>query len=264
MSANRFELRSVARYYAGQPALVDVSCTFVAEENTAILGPSGCGKSTLLRILAGLEAPTSGQVLLNGAVISEPGRIILPPHQRGVGMVFQDLALWPNLSVLDNVLLGLAGARLPRQEAQKRAQEALDLCGISDLAGRKPGSISGGQQQRAALARAVAARPRFLLLDEPFSGLDLVTKTRLLGEIALLAQERELTVLLVSHDPLEVTTVCRSAVVLELGKVTEAGVFTELLQSPRSEILSMFRKHIKDLTTTSIPVGPPSTERSNS
>jgi ABC-type Fe3+/spermidine/putrescine transport system ATPase subunit len=137
----------------------------------AIIAPSGCGKSTALRLLAGLEAPSSGEILLDGRVISKPCHIVVPPRQRGITMVFQDLALWPNLTVLDNVLLGLASERLTRIEARRRADEALSVCKI-DLATRKPGNISGGQQQRVALARALAGKPRFLFLDEPFSGLD--------------------------------------------------------------------------------------------
>lgn len=253
MSNQHFELRGVAKNYAGQAALAGVSCLFVVGEHTAILGPSGCGKSTLLRILAGLEAPSGGQVLFSGQVISDSDRIVTPPHERGVALVFQDLALWPNLSVQDNVLFGLSGATLSRREARQRAQEAMELCGIGELARRKPGAISGGQQQRVALARAVAVRPRFLLLDEPFSSLDLVTKARLLGEVARLAEERQLTVLLVSHDPLEAITLCRSAVVLEAGKVVEAGAFPELLRSPRSELLSVFREHIKHLNKEELP-----------
>src|SRR5262249_4544290 len=157
-----------------------------------------CGKSTALRLLAGLELPSAGQVLLDGQAVSGPGKILVPPHRRGVALVFQDLALWPNLSVLDNVLLGLAGAGLSRPEARARAAAALPRCGIAPLATRRPGQTSGGQQQRVALARALAPRPKFLLLDEPFAGLDLVTRARLLREVAALAGERRLTVLLVT------------------------------------------------------------------
>src|SRR5262249_31370008 len=117
MSNPRFELRSVSRAYEGRPALTEVSFTIAAGDHTALLGPSGCGKSTTLRLLAGLEAPSAGEVLLNGNVVSGPGQILTPPHLRGVAMVFQDLALWPNLTALGNVLLGLTGAPLARSEA---------------------------------------------------------------------------------------------------------------------------------------------------
>jgi ABC-type nitrate/sulfonate/bicarbonate transport system ATPase subunit len=160
-------------------------------------------------------------------------------------MVFQDLALWPNLSVLGNVLLGLSGAVLTKREARERALGALARCGIASLAERRPGKISGGQQQRVALARALATRPEFLLLDEPFSGLDLVTKARLVQEIVALGAEYNLTVLLVTHGPLEATALCGSAVVLDSGSVVESGSFPALLRSPKSEVLQVFRDRLR-------------------
>ena len=164
-------------------------------------------------------------------------------------MVFQDLALWPNLSVLDNVLLGLAGTGLTKPEARVRAQETLALCTIESLAKRKPGTISGGQQQRVALARAIAMRPAYLLLDEPFAGLDLITKANLLQEISLLAAEQKLTLLLVTHDPLEATTLCRSVLVLDNGRIAESGVLADLLHAPQSQMLKIFRDYCGGVAT---------------
>jgi len=244
MNSSWFDFRTVSKTYDGRRVLSEVSFTVSAGEHLAILGPSGCGKSTVLRLLAGLETPSAGQVLLDGSVVSQPHAILKPPHLRGVAMVFQDLALWPNLSVMDNVLLGLSGAGLAKQERRARAHEALALCAIESLADRKPGRISGGQQQRVALARAIVAWPAYLLLDEPFSGLDLVTKTKLLEEIAALAVKRRLTIVLVSHDPLEVTTLCRSVLVLENGHVAEAGTLDNLLRAPQSEMLRAFHSHL--------------------
>jgi iron(III) transport system ATP-binding protein len=221
--------------------LDDVSFTVPAGEHLAVLGPSGSGKSTALRLLAGLEAPDGGSVWLNGVCVSSPGQILVSPHRRGLALVFQDLALWPNLSAQANVLMGLSGQALSRPEARARTQEALSLCGIVDLAARKPGEMSGGQQQRVALARAVAVRPAFLLLDEPFGGLDLVLKSMLLHDFHELAVARETTVVLVTHDPWEAATLCRSAVVLERGRIVEAGPLTELLAAPRSDLLRVFR-----------------------
>ena len=247
MTVKQFQFCSVSREYDGRPVLSDLSFALVAGGHTAILGTSGCGKSTTLRLLAGLEVPSSGRILLDGKVISEAGRVVTPPHRRGVAMVFQDLALWPNLSVRENALLGLSGTGLPRSERKRRADEALDLCGIQPLADRKPGSLSGGQQQRVALARALAARPTFLLLDEPFAGLDLVTKDRVLREIAEATAKHEATVLIVSHDPMEVTTLCRTALVLDQGRVQESGTWEELLRDPRSEILTIFKARLRGL-----------------
>jgi ABC-type Fe3+/spermidine/putrescine transport system ATPase subunit len=245
MSAPACELRAASKLYGGSSALRRISFPVPAGEHTALLGPSGSGKSTTLRLLAGLEAPDEGEVRIGGELASAAGRILLPPHRRGIAMVFQDLALWPHLSVLDNVLLGLSGARRPRAERRERARWALALCSIEELAGRRPETLSGGQQQRVALARALAPEPRLLLLDEPFSGLDLVVKARLLDEVRRLAEERGFTVLLVSHDPLEAMPLCRSILVLRDGEIEESGPLAGLLQAPRSELLRAFRDQLR-------------------
>jgi len=235
-----FELCSVTVNYSGHLALDGLSAVVGAGRHTAILGPSGCGKTTVLRVLSGLEVPTSGLVRLNGKVVSRPGETIRAPHRRGVAMVFQDLALWPGLSALDNVLLGLSGADLHRSEARERAREALTVCGIDHLAHRLPAEISGGQQQRVALARAIAVRPSYLFLDEPFAGLDLVTRASLLSDIAALADRHAFTIVLVTHDPAEVTSLCSDAVVLEAGALCESGSLDALLADPVSATLRAF------------------------
>ena len=216
-----FELRSVSRLYDGFTALSEVSLQIEDGGRLAIIGPSGCGKSTIFRLLAGVDAPTHGDVLLDGSVASESGRVLLPPHRRGVAMVFQDLGLWPNLSILANVKLGLSGLKLSKPEIHRRAIEALALCKIEGISERRPGAVSGGQQQRAALARALAVAPRCLFLDEPFSGLDLVTKAPLLTDISSLVDARKVTLVLVTHDPLEATSLCQSAVLLDQGRIVE-------------------------------------------
>lgn len=242
MSDGGFEFIDVSKSYAGKSALAHVSMRIPAGPHSAILGPSGCGKSTVLRLLAGLEAPTAGSILLDAQTISTAARILRPPHLRGVAMLFQDLALWPNLTTRENIRLGLAGLRLSRQESSHRIHEVLDLCGIADLADRLPSQLSGGQQQRAALARAIAVHPRFLLLDEPFSGVDLATKSRLLTEIADLARERRFQVILVSHDPWEALELCETAAILEQGSERAVGKVTELLESGRWEPFASFRR----------------------
>ncbi len=239
-----FELHSVFKDYRQHVALADVSLSISAGEHTAILGPSGCGKSTVLRILSGLDAPSKGDVLQNGKIISQANQIIVPPHHRGIAMVFQDLALWPNLSVLDNVLLGQSGAKLERQEAQERADKALAMCEIDTLAKRLPSELSGGQQQRVALSRAIATQPAFLFLDEPFTGLDLVMKTKLLNTIRTLAEQNQFTIVLVTHDPMEATNLCNLAIVLDRGKVVETGEFDELMDDPNSETLQVFKRYV--------------------
>lgn len=246
MSAAGFELCSVSVSYSGHRALDRLSVAVCRGHHTAILGPSGCGKTTVLRMLSGLESPTAGEVRLDGAVVSRPGEVVLAPHRRDVAMVFQDLALWPGLSAFDNVLLGLSGKHLSRSEAREQSCAALATCGIEKLASRLPAEMSGGQQQRVALARAIAVRPSFLFLDEPFAGLDLVTKSGLLADIAALADQHKFAIVLVTHDPVEVSRLCNVAVVLEEGAVRESGKLDVLLTSPGSATLRAFRQQIRE------------------
>ncbi len=234
------ELRKVSKRYGALTVFEGVSLEVKRLEHLALVGPSGCGKSTLLRLIAGLALPTGGEVWLNGRRASVPGRIEVPPHERRLAMVFQDLALWPNLSVRDNVVLGLSGMRLAGRERVRRAVETLELCGIASLADRKPASLSGGQLQRVALARALAVHPELLLLDEPFTALDLTTKARITAEIRRLCAERRVTIVMVTHDPMEATAMCSRGAVLEGGTIREEGDFRELLERPVSETLRAF------------------------
>ena len=247
MNKHTFEFRSVSKIFGETLALKEVSFTIQAGVHLAITGPSGCGKSTALRLLAGLDAPDRGEIYSDGILVSFAGRIVVPAHKRDLAMVFQDLALWPNLSVFENVMLGLSHKEGSASEKKDRAIEALKLCSIERLLARKPGQLSGGQQQRLALARAIAVTPRFLLLDEPFSGLDLLTKMRLLDEIASLAQKRKITIVLVTHDPFEATALCRNATILNDGEIEETGLLTDLLERPKSEILKIFKSHLQQL-----------------
>jgi ABC-type sulfate/molybdate transport systems ATPase subunit len=212
------------------------------EEHTALLGSSGSGKSTLLRVLAGIEMPTSGDVFICGMHASSARRIVVPPHERHLAMVFQDLALWSSLSVLENVMLGLDGRRLSRPDRRNRAREALELCRIGDLADRRPATVSGGEQQRVALARAIAVEPALLLLDEPFAGLDLSTKAQLLVDLREVVARGNMTLCLVTHDPSEAFSLCTHALVLEEGRVLERGPWKEVLHEPRSALLQAFRR----------------------
>jgi ABC-type sugar transport system ATPase subunit len=235
--------QSLTKSYVQTIAVKDVTATFLPGIHVGITGPSGCGKSTLLRLLAGLEVPSSGSVLIDEAPVSHGSKILVPAHRRGIGMVFQDLALWPNLTVLRNVLLGLSGSGLSKSEARKRALDTVSLCGVVDLIQRKPGELSGGQQQRTALARALAVRPKFLLLDEPFSSLDLTTKSELLTDIRSLAAEHQITLLLVTHDPVDVMTLCSSLLVMEAGLLKEFGPIAELMKiRPMSGFLDAFMR----------------------
>ncbi len=234
------ELKNVTKRYDSIDVFRDISLQVRSGERLALLGPSGCGKSTLLRLIVGLETPTSGEVWVEGRLASSPGRIAVPPHARALAMVFQDLALWPNLTVSQNVELGLAGAKLGRKERREWALSVLERCRIGELSERRPAELSGGQQQRVALARALAVEPKLLLLDEPFSGLDFAIKARLYAEILHLCTTLELSLLVVSHDPLETSALCSQVAVLERGQICETGPLEELLHEPASETLQAF------------------------
>jgi ABC-type Fe3+/spermidine/putrescine transport system ATPase subunit len=235
-----YELKGVAKRYGRVAALSGVAHILEAGVSTAILGPSGSGKTTLIRLLAGLDDPSEGEILLDGAAASSPGAIHVPPHERSIGMVFQDLGLWPNLTAEENVVLGLAGSGLARREAADRARQVLAICGVEELAGRRPGTLSGGQQQRVALARAIAVRPAWLFLDEPFAALDWILKRRLFEELLRIARRQSASLVLVTHDPADARALCERAVVLDEGRIVEAGALADLLRAPRSELLRSF------------------------
>jgi ABC-type Fe3+/spermidine/putrescine transport system ATPase subunit len=236
-----FEFRSVTKRFGDRTAVADLSLHLPPGRHTAILGPSGCGKTTALRLLAGLDVPTNGEVVLNGEVISDRRGVHLPPHGRKLTLVFQDLALWPSLSALENVRLGLSGSRVAKGESKSQARATLDLCGVGDLADRKPAELSGGQQQRVALARAIAPKPDYMLLDEPFAALDLVVKARLVDELRQLADTQQVTLVLVSHDPLDAVSLCAWGYVLDGGRLSESGPMGELVRHSSSTLLQLFR-----------------------
>jgi ABC-type sulfate/molybdate transport systems ATPase subunit len=227
----------------GQQLVLDGADFDVADgESVALLGSSGSGKSTLLRVIAGLQIAEQGEVLIAGQQASRDGRLLIPPHRRGIAMLFQDLALWPNLTVAGNVCLGLAGLRLSRDECQNRIAHALDGCKIPELADRRPGTLSGGQQQRVALARALAMQPKLLLLDEPFGGLDLITKQAVLLQIAQLKSQLGFAVILVTHDPVEVRGLCTSLAVLEGGHIAEHAPMDDITANPQTALGKAFAR----------------------
>ena len=228
------------------PVLEEISFALFPGRHLALLGPSGCGKSTLLRLVTGLDAPTAGEITVQGALASAAGRILVAPYDRGIGMVFQELALWPNLSALENVVLGMARSGHSRSERRTEARAVLKLCRLQGLEDRRPAALSAGQQQRVALARALALRPELLLLDEPFTGLDLTLKAEIFAEIRRLADDCDLTLLLVTHDPLEAIALASEAIVLEDGHCREQGIIEDLLADPASDTLRAFVRNLAD------------------
>ena len=236
-------LMSVSKRLGERVAVSAFSLEVASGERVAILGSSGCGKTTILRLIAGLLSPDEGVIELDGHAVSANGRIIVPPERRQVGMVFQDLALWPHLSVDGNLRFGLRARRVPQNEASERIRRVLDLMQLSDRANAKPGSLSGGQQQRVALARALVLEPRILLMDEPLSSLDLDLNLRLRREIIALHQRLQFTLLFVTHNREEAFEIGMRLLVMDQGRIAAVGppeVIREYLEtrsalSPRSE-----------------------------
>lgn len=211
------------------PVLRNVSLTAEPGEVLCLLGPSGSGKTTLLRIAAGLEEPTSGRLLLNDRVICGPG-LFVPPEKRSIGLVFQDFALFPHLTILDNVRFGLTA--LSRDEARREALIALARVGLESYAASYPHALSGGEQQRVALARAIAPRPGVLLMDEPFSGLDSRLKDSVRAEtLAILRQSRS-TAIVVTHDAEEAMRMGDRIALLKDGELVQTGTGEELFNTP--------------------------------
>jgi iron(III) transport system ATP-binding protein len=194
------ELQSVAKTYRGKRVVDSLSFMVEAGERVVLFGPSGCGKSTILFLIAGLVAPDAGEIRLDGRVASTARRIHVGPDRRGVAMVFQDLALWPHMSVSKNIGFGLRARRVPTAERKRRVADMANLVGLGDYLEARPGELSGGQQQRVALARALALEPRILLMDEPLSSLDEALSRRLRAEILRLHAEFAFTLVFVTHS----------------------------------------------------------------
>lgn len=228
-----------ALHLASGPARLDVQLTIRPGEFVALYGPSGAGKTTLLRLLAGLTRPDAGYLRADGQPWSDAARRLwVPPQQRAIGFVFQDYALFPNMTVRQNLTFALANSA-----DTSIVPELLELTGLEELAQRYPAQLSGGQQQRVALARALARRPRLLLLDEPLSAVDYPTRQRLQQTLAQVHQRFRLTTVLVSHDPAEVHTLASRVVELELGRVKHDGP-PALLPSPAGPAAPLYLRAI--------------------
>lgn len=202
-----------------------------------LLGPSGCGKSTTLRLAAGLESPMQGEILINGEVMANDD-VFVGPENRRVGLVFQDYALFPHLTVRNNVGFGLS--HLSGTDAKARALQILDTVGMKDAADKYPHMLSGGEQQRVALARALAPNPRLILMDEPFSGLDVVLRNRVRDETQALLKEMGTTVLMVTHDPEEAMRMADEIILMQKGRIIQQGTAGDLYTRPVNEFVASF------------------------
>ncbi len=212
---------AVTKKFGERTAVSDFSLDIAPGERVVIFGPSGCGKTTVLRLLAGLSAPDSGRILMDEVVVSEPGRIIQPPEQRNLGFVFQDLALWPHLTVRGNLEFGLTAKRVQKGERARRIDDMLDLVNLKSRAGSRPGELSGGEQQRVALARALVLHPHALLMDEPLSSLDRELSLQLRSDILRLHKNLGFTLLYVTHNIEEAREVATRLVRMSAGNVVE-------------------------------------------
>ena len=220
MTAPAIALSSVSKRYDRRPVVDTVSVTVAPGESVAILGPSGCGKTTLLRLVAGLARPDAGEIALHGRAVSGQG-IFVPPHQRELGFVFQDLALWPHLSVRGNLDFVLRARGVPKRDRQARAEETLRLVRIEQFAAARPHQLSGGEQQRVALARALVGRPRLLLLDEPLSSLDTDLRAALRLELRRLQRSLQLTTIYVTHDHEDATALADRIILMRAGRIVD-------------------------------------------
>jgi len=229
------EIRNVTKRFGSFTALDDVSLEIPEGSLTAVLGPSGSGKSTLLRIVAGLERPDAGEILLSGAEATG-----LAPQRRDVGFVFQHYAAFKHMTVRDNVAFALAIRKRPKQEIRERVHELLELVQLSGFADRYPSRLSGGQRQRMALARALAAKPRVLLLDEPFGALDARVRAELRDWLRRLHEEVHVTTVFVTHDQEEAMEVADRVAVFDHGRLEQVGAPAELYDAPASEFVLRF------------------------
>ena len=235
MDAVKVEASHIELSYGATRVLRDVSITVEPGEFYALLGPSGSGKSTLLRLVAGFNRQQSGTLLIGGRDVAD-----VPPWKRNVGMVFQNYALWPHMTVERNVAFGLEERRLARDEVRRKAGAALELVGLSGYGDRRPNQLSGGQQQRVALARTLAIEPQVLLLDEPLSNLDAKLRVQMRRELRRMHEQLGITTIFVTHDQEEALTMCDRIAVMDQGVVRQVGTPNELFDHPSNRFVAQF------------------------
>ena len=232
-------LEGIEKHFGGVQAVRGVTLEIPEGCLVSFLGPSGCGKTTSLRIVAGLEAPTKGRVLVDGRVLSDE-RGVVPPERRGMGMVFQSYAVWPHMTVFENVAFGLRLRRWAREAIRQKVQSVLELVNMAEYAARYPTQLSGGQQQRVALARALATEPAILLLDEPLSNLDAVLREKMRFEIRSLQQRLGITTIYVTHSQEEALVLSDVVATMHEGKLVQLGPPEELYRRPRTRFVATF------------------------
>ena len=235
----RLELRNVRREFGGVVAVDDFNLALEEGELVSLLGPSGCGKTTTLRMIAGFMVPTAGTIELDGVVISSPASS-LPPEKRRMSMIFQSYAIWPNMTVAENVGFGLTVRKIARSEIERRVDEVLDVVHLRSLRDRYPAELSGGQQQRVALARSIVVKPAVLLLDEPLSNLDANLREEMRFEIRRLHDEFRMTTIYVTHDQTEAMVTSDRIAVMNEGRIEQVDAPYELYARPKTRFVAGF------------------------
>ena len=236
LTSRVLELDGVTKNFDGEPAVKDLSLGVRDGEFMALLGPSGCGKTTTLRLIAGLEKPDNGSVSIAGEEVAD-GRTSLKPERRDVGLVFQEFALFPHMTVEENIAFGLENGD------EGRVEEMIELVGLEDHRGKKPNKLSGGQRQRVALARSLAPEPDVLLLDEPFSNLDVGLRVRMREEVRRIVKEAGVTTVAVTHDQEEALSISDRVGVMRDGRLEQVGRPEEVFQTPESRFVADFLGH---------------------
>ena len=242
MTAADIELRGVAKRFGAVVAVERTDLAVAAGEFVALLGPSGCGKTTTLRMIAGLEEPTAGDILVGGRRIND-----VPVHRRNFGMVFQDLALFPHKTAYDNIAFGLGYRRVARAEIDARVRRALDIVRLPQVGDRFPRQLSGGQQQRVAVARAIVIEPDLLLFDEPLSALDANLREEMRIELKRIHRTLGITTVFVTHDQAEALSMADRIVLMRDGRIEQAGTPDDLYRRPRTEFVARFFGHVNEV-----------------
>lgn len=223
MTVQAIAVRNVTKSFGSHQALNGMTLDVGANESVVILGPSGCGKTTLLRLIAGLETPDNGEIWFGDVRVAGPGRTVVPPYERRIGFVFQDLALWPHLTVAGNLQFVLEALKVPRAQRIGRIEDTLRLVRIDGFKDRYPHQLSGGEQQRVALARALVGGPRLLLLDEPLSSLDSELRAAMRAELARLQRTLALTTIYVTHDREDVAVLADRVIEMRTGRIVSVS-----------------------------------------
>jgi len=230
---SRIELKNINKYYGDNHVLKDLNLTIEDGDFMTLLGPSGCGKTTTLRVVSGLERPQGGVMTIDGKeVINADTAYYLEPSKRGLNLVFQSYALWPHMTVRENIAFGLKVQKLPKEEIEKRVQDSLRMMRIEEYINRYPNELSGGQQQRVAIARAVASNPKLLLLDEPLSNLDARLRIDMRSELQRLHRELGTTIIYVTHDQVEALTMSTKIALFKAGELSQVDTPVELYMNP--------------------------------